>query len=165
MKLNVFIKDKPILFEREKIEMEKQNGGKRPAPNNTRQNELKKSKKSKTTKTAKTTRASFAMMNESELSENTTSQINKAKKCLRLANVIFEGKIEATVEELKHRELTDMERDDPSTLIYLNIFESGESNTIYEHIFGDKEDVFNLVEIEGWFMKKYLHKIINNTVQ
>ncbi|CAO3700998.1 unnamed protein product [Rhizopus stolonifer] len=141
---------KPILFEREKIEMEKQNekGGKRPAPSNTRQNELKKSKKSKTAKTAKTTRASFAMMNESELSENTTSQINKAKKCLRLANVIFEGKIEATVEELKRRELTDMERDDPNTLGYLNIFESDEKNTIYEHIFGDKEDVFNLVEIE-----------------
>ncbi|KAI9246141.1 WD40-repeat-containing domain protein [Sporodiniella umbellata] len=88
------------------------------------------------------------MMSESELSERKATPESKGKKCLRLANVIFEGRIEAVVNELQRKEISDQEREDPIVTKYLGVFEQDENVGIYDQIFGDKEDVVSLIEIE-----------------
>lgn len=70
-----------------------------------------------------------------------------------LANVMFDGRIEAVMKELL-AELNEQERSDPLVNQYAGIFTANDSHEpdIYEFLFGDKEDAFQLARIEGNIM-------------
>lgn len=126
-------------MDKEKVQLNKEKK-KRIATSDAKQNESKKQKIVQVTQD---------MMIETQQSEKTTSQLKKGQKCLRIANVMFEGRIEAIINELKNKELTEEERCDPTVTRYMSIFNQDEDDNIYAHLFGDKEDILRLVEIEG----------------
>ncbi|KAG0994605.1 hypothetical protein G6F28_005586 [Rhizopus arrhizus] len=132
------IQSKFSLLDKEKVQLNKEKK-KRIATSDAKQNESKKQKIVQVTQD---------MMIETQQSEKTTSQLKKGQKCLRIANVMFEGRIEAIINELKNKELTEEERCDPTVTRYMSIFNQDEDDNIYAHLFGDKEDILRLVEIE-----------------
>ena len=93
------------------------------------------------------------MMVSTLQSEKSASRLNKERKCMYLANVMFDGRIEAVMKELL-AELNEQERSDPLVNQYAGIFTANDSHEpyIYEFLFGDKEDAFQLARIEGNIM-------------
>ncbi|CAO3689943.1 unnamed protein product [Rhizopus microsporus] len=89
------------------------------------------------------------MMVSTLQSEKSASRLNKERKCMYLANVMFDGRIEAVMKELL-AELNEQERSDPLVNQYAGIFTANDSHEpdIYEFLFGDKEDAFQLARIE-----------------
>lgn len=95
------------------------------------------------------------MMISTLQSEKSASRLNKERKCMYLANVMFDGRIEAVMKELL-AELNEQERSDPLVNQYAGIFTANDNHEpdIYEFLFGDKEDAFQLARIEGNIMDR-----------
>lgn len=85
--------------------------------------------------------------------ERATSQLEKKHYCLVLANRLLKGKVQAEIETMKKTLLSEEEQLDNLVIEYTNAFPDVQDNKkapkIHELFFGDKNDIRQLMEVEG----------------
>lgn len=113
----------------------------------------KKSKKSEAEKVAEDIPIDANCMLLSREAERNSSLLEKKRFFLVLADRLLDGKVQTEIETMKKTLLSEEEQMDSSVVGYTSVFTNAQDQPkqpkIRELFFGDKNDVRQLMEIEG----------------
>jgi hypothetical protein len=93
----------------------------------------------------------------SQESEKSTSKKKRGQYCLILADKMLDGKVKTAVDHIKSKFLNAEQIADPTVAKYINIWQEQKQQqvqqieNIHDLFFGDKNDIYRLVEIESKF--------------
>lgn len=115
----------------------------------------KKPKKSDVEKATEDMSTNSSFMPVAREADRVTSQLKKKQFCMILADKIFDGKVCKSIHQIIESHLTVEEKLDNTVARYINVFQNqqqdkkAQHNNIHELFFGDKNDIRQLIEIEG----------------
>lgn len=93
-------------------------------------------------------------MSVSQESERSTSRLKREQYCIMLADKLMNGRVIEAVTHIKNTCLNDDQKLDTTLSRYTNFFEEKQQQplqheNIHNLFFGDKNDIRQLIEIEG----------------
>lgn len=104
-----------------------------------------------------------SVMPVSQESEKSTSRLKKDQQCMLLADKLTDGAVMKTMTEIVEKYLNDDQKLDNTLSRYIKFTkedqpQASQHQNIHNLFFGDKEDIYHLVEIEGWLKTYFIKK-------